>query len=724
MGFNIAPLPQDSDPARVDHPWIGAARRRVEDDRLTTGAGSFSSDTSPADCLHIVFVRSPFPAARILDIEYDIADAPDVVAVYTGNDTAGLEVLPVNPIVENIQVPACGLLAHGQVSSVGQPVALVVARTANAAQDAAEGIFIDYEETDPTDDLSPDCPDNLAFEKSWTDGDVAGAFADAHLTVKVRNAHPRLTAMPLEPRAMVAEWQDDVLCVRLATQTPHRARTDIATSLGLEETQVRVIATDVGGAFGARASLHPEEILVAWAANKLRKSVKWVAERSEEFLSQCHGRGTICEAEAAFTSDGRMTALQANINGLLGHWLPYSAAVPSWNAARILPGPYDVDDLDIRMSAHFSRTSAVNIYRGAGRPEAALLMERLMDRAARQLSIDPVAIRQRNFLSTDQLPKSRITGARPDSGDYAAALNKLVEISDYEELRRRQETRITAGEHVGLGFGFYIEPCGQGWESARVSLGASGKVTAATGSSAQGQGRETAYQQIVADVLNVDPDDVLIVHGDTAQTPPGIGALASRSTAIGGSALLQAAREVAQQQKDNPGRQDYVADVVYEAKAEAWSYGCCLALVAVDEDTGVVDVEKIWWLDDAGTVVNPMLVKGQIMGGIAQGLGEVLMEKIVYDENGQLLTGSLMDYALPRADDMPDIEIHQQSTPTQANLLGAKGVGEAGTIGAPAAVLNAVLDALAPLGVEHLDMPATSETVWQAIRSAREGNGQ
>jgi aerobic carbon-monoxide dehydrogenase large subunit len=724
VGFNIAPLHTDNDPGRDDYPWIGAARPRVEDDRLTTGAGNFSSDRSPADCLHIVFVRSPFPAARILDIEYDITDASDVIAVYTGDDTADLATLPVNPIVENIQVPVSGLLARGEVSSVGQPVALVVARTTRAAQDAAEGIFVDYEETDTSDDIFADCPDNLAFEKSWTDGDVSDAFSDAYLTVKVRNAHPRLTAMPLEPRAMVAEWQEDVLCVRLATQTPHRARTDIATSLGLDEAQVRVIATDVGGAFGARASLHPEEVLVAWAANKLRKSVKWIAERSEDFLSQCHGRGTICEGQAAFTSDGRMTALKANIDGLLGHWLPYSAAVPSWNAARILPGPYDVDDLDIKMSAYLSRTSAVNIYRGAGRPEAALLMERLMDSAARQLGIDPVAIRQRNFLRADQLPKSRITGAVPDSGDYAAALNKLVEISDYKELRRQQETRTAAGEHVGLGIGFYIEPCGQGWESARVSLDASGNVTAATGSSAQGQGRETAYQQIVADVLDVNPDDVLVVHGDTAHTPPGIGALASRSTAIGGSALLQAAREVAQQKKDNPGRQDYVADVIYEAKAEAWSYGCCLALVAVDADTGVVDVENIWWLDDAGTVVNPMLVKGQIMGGIAQGLGEVLMEKIVYDENGQLLTGSLMDYALPRADDMPDIEIHQQSTPTDANLLGAKGVGEAGTIGAPAAVLNAVLDALAPLGVDHLDMPATGETVWQAIRSAREGNGK
>jgi carbon-monoxide dehydrogenase large subunit len=335
--------------------------------------------------------------------------------------------------------------------------------------------------------------------------------------------------------------------------------------------------------------------------------------------------------------------------------------------------------------------------------------------------MDPVDIRRCNLLKADQLPHDGPTGMRLDSGDYPAALEKLRRISDYPGLRAKQARRRADGELVGLGLALYVEPCGQGWESACVQIDADGQITAATGSSAQGQGRETAAQQIVADVLGVAPETICIIHGDTDLAPAGIGALASRSTAIGGSALLAAAREVVALKLADPHRTTYEAEVVYEATGEAWSYGGCLAVLSVDPLTGVVTVEKLFWIDDAGTVVNPMLVKGQITGGVAQGLGEALMEKIVYDEAGQLLTGSLMDYAVPRAVDMPDLEIHQFSTASPMNELGAKGVGEAGTIGAPAAVMNGLLDALAPLGIKHLDMPATSETVWQAIaRAGRE----
>jgi aerobic carbon-monoxide dehydrogenase large subunit len=705
----------DRQPAK-DNAWIGASRRRVEDDRLTTGRGCFTADLTPARCLHIAFLRSPHAAAKILSIDTDLVDDEGVVAIYTGADVADVNDLPVNPIIEGIRVPPCPLLAAVEVMAVGQAVAVAVATSREAAITAAENIFVDYEDFDPVADPEP------VFARTWQDGDIDEAFSGAAVTVSVQTQHPRLNAMALEPRAVVAEFAGTELKVWLTTQTPHRARTDLAALLGLETEKVQVISQDVGGAFGARASLHPEEVLVAWAAKKLQQPVKWVADRSDEFLSQVHGRGTTSYGQAAFDAMGRLTGLKAEVQGLLGFWLPFSAAVPAWNAARILPGPYHVEALQIDMSAHATRTAPVNIYRGAGRPEAAYLMERLMDKAARQLSIDPAEIRQQNLISADQLPLKRPTGTELDSGDYAAALQKLLDVSDYHALRQKQEARRAAGELCGIGLALYIEPCGQGWESARVAINENGKIIAATGSSAQGQGRETAFQQIVADQLDVHPEDVQVLHGDTSLTPPGVGALASRSTAIGGSALLQAAREVRQLRLDTPGQATYEATVVYEAKGEAWSYGACLAELEIDPETGVPKIRKITWVDDAGIIVNPLLVKGQIVGGIAQGLGEVLMEKIIYDEDGQLLTGSLMDYAVPRADNIPEIEIHQITTPSPMNQLGAKGVGEAGTIGAPAAVMNALLDALAPLGIEDLEMPATSEVIWRALQAAR-GSG-
>jgi len=711
--------PQSDDQAQT---WIGKSLRRVEDDRLLTGGGCYTGDVAPDDCLHVAFLRSPVPSGR-LAIDTDAAKGSGVVAVFTGADTAGIADLPVNPIIDGIFAPPVFCLAQDQVFAVGQPVAAVVASSRQLAQDAVENIFVDYDDIENPETLFADCPDNQAFAQSWRDGDVAAAFADATV-VSVQIDHPRLNAVALEPRTVVAQPGkpgEGRLTVWLSTQTPYRSRADLADLLGKEKHRVRVITPDVGGAFGAKASLHPEEVFVAWAADKLGKSIKWVADRSEDFLAQSHGRGTKCEGQAAFSKGGKLLGLKAQIEGQLGHWLPFSAAVPAWNAARILPGPYGCDAVQIEMSASLSRTSAVNIYRGAGRPEAAMLMERLMDKAARELHMDPVEIRQTNLLNRDQLPCSRATGICLDSGDYPAALEKLTELAEYQDLRKSQERRRAVGDLVGIGIALYIEPCGQGWETARVRIREDGTVEAATGSSAQGQGRETAVRQIVADELNVNPWDVRVFHGDTDKVTSGIGALASRSTAIGGSALLLAARQVKQQRIDNPEQTSFEADVRYEAEGEAWSYGGCLAVVSICDETGEVSVEKLDWVDDAGTIINPMLVKGQILGGIAQGLGEALMEKIVFDDEGQLLTGSLMDYALPRASDIPRITINQLCTPSPVNLLGAKGVGEAGTIGAPAAIMNAILDALAAQGVEHVDMPATSETVWQAIKAAKEG---
>ena len=627
------------------------------------------------------------------------------------------------------------MLASGTVNAVGQPVAAIVSHTAQLGADAADHVHIEIEEvatgvavepssfdTGRDDSLFPGIPDNIAVSEHWSSEAVDDAFATADHIVEAEIAHPRLAPSPMETRAIAAEFDSGKgrLVVWLSTQTPHRSRTELARILGIDDTAIELIAPDVGGAFGMKASLYPEEVFVAWAALKLKKSLRWTATRSEDFLSATHGRGARTKGRLALAADGRFLSLKADIVSPLGNWLPTSAAIPAWNAARILPGPYMIEEVEIVTRGVVTNTAAVGIYRGAGRPEAAALMERLVDKAAQATGLDPAEVRRRNLLPAARMPHRGPTGVVLDSGRYGEALDRLCEFADYEGLKREKRRRLDNGQTVGLGFGFYVEPCGQGWESARVERRADGSILAATGSSTQGHGRETAYAQIVADVFDVSPSQVTIVSGDTRSCPNGIGAVASRSTAIGGSALLKAAREVKEKSDTaGPGAEPVSATAVYETEGEAWGYGCYLAVVSVDVDTGVVTAEKMFCLDDTGTVINPMLVAGQIVGGIAQGLGEALLENVVYDADGQLMTGSFTDYALPRAGDMPEVSITAMSTPSPFNLLGAKGVGEAGAIGAPAAILNAVHDALAPLGVGDIGLPLNSERVWQAIRTAR-----
>ncbi len=697
--------------------WIGQRTLRREDDRLLTGNGRFVGDITPADCLHIAFLRSPMAHAEILSLDLDeVREHPGVIAVFSGADVAALGPLPVNPIFEDMRVPPSPVLARDRVTAVGQPIAAVVAESQAAAVDAAELIFADLEDVSPPEAEAPE------IAKSWRTEDCDEIFEHAFATVEVNIEHPRLAPSPMEPRTLVAEWSDEgeSLVLWTSSQTPHRARRDVAEIIGLDAARVRVIATDVGGAFGMKASVYPEEILTAYAAFTLKRSVKWVASRSEDLLSATHGRGAKSWGELALSEDGEFLGLRARVQCPLGNWLPFSAAVPAWNAGRILPGPYDIPAVDIHVEAKTSNTAPVGIYRGAGRPEAAMLMERLAEAAARRLNLDAMDIRRRNFVGTDRLPHKSATGIVLDSGDFGATLAAAGDLSGLGGLKRTQQQRRDAGELYGIGLSAYVEPSGQGWESARVRVGADGTITAASGSSTQGQARETAYAQIVADVFGVEPTQVEVVVGDSDTVPAGIGALASRSTAIGGSALLQAAREALDLSRQaGPGKM-VEAETVYHNDGEAWGNGCYVATATVDRDTGVVRVEQVFCVDDAGTIVNPLLAEGQVKGGIAQGLGEALMERVVYDRDGQLLTGSLMDYALPRADDMPDIRLHKIETPSPFNLLGAKGIGEAGTIGAPPAILNAVLDALAPLGVEQLDMPLTSERVWRAMKAARE----
>lgn len=705
-----------SPPATIEVPadWRSGGLARVEDHRLLTGRGLYVHDVQQPGMLHAVFVRSTHARARLLGVDLGAARAAEgVVAVIGPDQLAGHFMPPINELVSGMCLPDCPLLAQGRVDSVGQPIALVLATSLQAAQAAAEQVFVDYDAEPAQGDMAPGA-EPLGSVRHQSGNAQA---SDAAYRVSLSHRQSRVIAMSLEPRAAVARWDagSGMLTAWLGTQAPSRARADIARTLGLPTSQVRVIAPDVGGAFGAKASVSPEDLVVAFAAHHLKATVKWMSSRSEEFMSAAQGRGARLEGELWLDADGRFLHLQARLQFPMGAWLPFSAVVPARNAARILPGPYRVAGVDIAAQAGMSNAAAVNIYRGAGRPEAALLMERLVEMAARQAGIDPVELRLRNLVEAGAMPYATPTGECFDAGNYRAALERACARFDYAGERREQARRRAAGELLGIGVAMYVEPCGQGWESARVTLQADGGVCVASGSAAQGQGHQTSYAVIAAEVLACDVARVRVDHGDTDSCPEGIGALASRSMAIGGSAVAQAAR-MAAQRRDAGEALPIVAETVYTAPSEAWSYGCVIARMAIDCDTGKPRIERMVWADDAGRIISPQLAEGQLLGGMAQGLGQAMLERIVYDSEGQLLTGSLMDYAVPRADDMPPMEFESLAVASKANLLGAKGVGEAGCIGVPAALLNAAADALAPLGEKELDFPLTAERLWRAMQ--------
>lgn len=746
--------------------WLGQSLARVEDRRLVSGHGAYVDDHLPDGCLHLEFVRSPYPHGRLGPLDMEEARSADgVVAVFSAADLGDLGQSAVNIVLPGMTVRPLRLLAGEAVEAAGQAVAAVVATSRAAARDAAALVAFEVE---PRSVASPRQGKELVAADREL-GDVDDAFSRAALIVEATVEHALVAPTALEPRAALADWNDGALTAWLSTQAPYRAREDIARILGLSMSQVRVIAPDVGGAFGGKSSIYPEDLMVAWAARRLARPVKWCATRGEDLIAASHGRGAITEGALALAADGELLGLRARLAFPLGHWMPYSAAIPVRNAGRILPGPYKVGAVEVSLKAFDGNHAGVGIYRGAGRPEAAMLMERLIDEAARRLAVDPVEIRRRNLVGPADFPWPMPAGDALDSGDYPALLERMTRLSDYEALRAECETRRAGGEVVGLGVALYVEPCGQGWESASVSLCRDGTFLVATGASAQGQGRQTAFSQIVADALDIDPAQVGVRHGDTADLPGGIGALASRSTAIGGSAVLRACqglreqfveaggerlncaaadvafssrglsaaqrgsvtwREFARHVGGDAGDPDepvLASQVIYHADNEAWSSGCCLAMVVIDRQTGKLDFEKLAWVDDAGIVVNPLLVRGQLVGGMAQGVGEALMERIVYDQDGQLVTGSLMDYAVPRAADVPVVDIDKLETPSPVNALGAKGVGEAGCIGIPAAIANAVGDALAACGAAMPQMPFTSEKLWSALHEAearRERSGQ
>lgn len=694
---------------------IAASRR--EDAALLQGKGSFVGDIALPGMLHAAFVRSPYSHARVLAIDTsDAASMQGVRAVLTATDYRGLPAPAVNGQLTGTEFAEEPLLSSTHVRSVGEPVALVIAASAAEAEAAAAQVQVDYEELEPC----------LPFgDVTWPGNAVAdvnfesGPLPPGAPTACVRVEMPRVAPAPLEPRACLVAWDPgtESLTAWMSTQTPSRARDDLARALRLPAERVRVIAPDVGGAFGGKASIFPEDLMLAAASLRLSQPVRWQASRGEDLQYATHGRGSRASGSLWLDAAGAVAAIDASFEFSLGHWLPYSALAPLRNAQRIVPGPYRAAAQRSRASARRSHTAAVNIYRGAGRPEAAVLLERLVDAAAAAAGRDPLDVRIQSVWAPQDLPRRLPNGETLDRSDLPGLLNDAASAFDYRRRRLDQAQRRSQGELVGIGIGLYVEPCGQGWESARIACTAPGRFRIATGASAQGQGRETAYAAIAAQVLGCEPESVVVVHGDTALCPPGIGALASRSTAIGGSAVLRAATQLKRELAERPDLPHSV-EIRHESEHEAWASGCVMCQVCIDAETGVLRVEHLTWIDDAGHIVNPLLVHGQLMGGLAQGIGQALMEQVVHDQQGQLLTGSFMDYALPRADDMPrSVHLGSRSTTSAANPLGAKGVGEAGCIGVPAALLNAACDALSHVRGLQLDFPLTPDKLWRAARA-------
>ena len=703
------------------HPaYIGRSLQDRRADNALKGERAYVADIELPDALEVAFLRSPVAFGSIAELDMSQALGVDgVIAAYTGADVATLGTLSINPVIEMLASMSYPILAQGEVQAVGQPVAAVLASGVSQALDACEAVVLDIDDSGP-----PPQPEIVA-KQVWSVGDTASVFAHADIVVECRLQHPRLAPSPMEPRGIAVRYdpETDGVTVWHSTQTPHRTRSELASILSVAQERIHVIADSVGGAFGMKASLYPEEVFTVWAAFKHKRSTRWIATRSEDFLSATHGRGVASFGRLALSKDGDFLALEASTQAPVGRWLPNSGLITAWNAARVLPCGYVVPAVEIETQAIAHNLGPTGIYRGAGRPEANCLMERLVDKAARALGGDPVDLRKRNLVTASVLPMATVTGNLLDSGDYTHALELLREYGGYDTALAARDTRRADGALAGVGVAFYLEPSGNGWETADVKLRADGKVEIASGSSSQGHGRETALAQVAADMLGIEVDQIDVRCGDTANCPTGVGALASRSTAIGGSAVMRACEEL-RARRDAGEALPITTSCRYENDGQAWGYGCYMVTLEVDRDTGMITLGRVTCVDDAGRIINPAQVHGQIRGGFAQGMGEALMEQVIYDDDGQLLTGSFMDYTMPRAADIPSLDIHTTETPSPLNALGAKGVGEAGTIGAPPAILNAVIDALSPLGVEDMDMPLTPSKLWHAIAAAEQETTQ
>jgi carbon-monoxide dehydrogenase large subunit len=773
---------------------FGSGIRRREDPRLITGTASYTDDIALAGMVHAAILRSPHAHARIKGIDTSRArSAPGVVAVYTASDTeSGLKTVPCLWLVPNsdLKVGSYPVLARDVVRYVGDCVAVVVADTRYQAQDAVDLIDVDYEPLpvviDPrraseagAPELHKDIARNVAFHWTVAGGDIDAAFARADVVVKDRIIQQRLIPTAIEPRAAVAQFQPATgeLTLWNTTQNPHIVRFACSVVTGVPEDKLRVIAPEVGGGFGSKIAQYPGDFITAFCAMKLGRPVKWTETRRENYQATTHGRDHVQEVELAATKEGKLLGLRCTVWAGMGAYLSTAApGIPTILHGLMLSGPYELPAVKEDVYGVYTNATPVEAYRGAGRPEATFMLERMLDVLARKLKMDPVEVRRRNLIQAFDNGHAVVTGLTYDSGNYPRALDKALERAGYAQLRAEQAKLRKEGRYLGIGVSTYVEICGLGpsqvagavgfqgglWESAIVRFHPTGKVNVFIGASPHGQGEETTFAQIVANELGVDVNDVKVVHGDTDNTPMGWGTYGSRTTAVGGAALATAVGKIKEKAKrltahlleaapedidyengkffvkGTPSRFKTIQDIALmanvawnmpqgmEAGLEATSFydppnfvypfGAHVAVVEVDGETGRVDLKKYVAVDDCGPQINPMIVEGQVHGGVVQGVGQALWEGAVYDENGQLLTGSLLDYALPRADVLPDIDVQSTVTRSPHHPLGVKGIGEAGTIASTVTVYNAVTDALEPFGASELVMPLTPERVWRAMQ--------
>jgi carbon-monoxide dehydrogenase large subunit len=789
---------------------FGKSIKRREDPRFITGRGLYVDDVRLPGMTYAAFVRSPHAHARIKAIDVAAAKAhPGVVAVYTGKDMTGVNSLPcgwdlrkeknVPGVIQDLAMVPHMPLTSDVARHVGDPVAVVIADSQAAATDAAEKVRVTWEPLPSVTatgkataagapQVHDGAPGNVAFK--WALGDGAAtdaAFKDAAVTVKKRIVNQRLVANAMEPRACVARFDEATgeLTLWVTSQNPHVHRLLMcAFVLGIPEHKVRVIAPDVGGGFGSKIFLYNEEVVCSWASRLIKRPIRWTATRREAYLTDAQGRDHVSDVELALAKDGKILGLRVKTTANLGAYLStFAPAVPTFLYGTLLNGVYAIGAIHVEVTGVFTNTTAVDAYRGAGRPEACYVLERIVDAGAAAMKMDPAELRRKNFIPKFSGAFQTLVAVVYDSGDYAAAFDKLLQVFDYKKFRAEQEAARKAGRLLGVGFSTYIEACsiapskvvgalgaGAGlYESGKVRVHPTGMVTVFTGSHAHGQGHETTFAQLVSDELQIPIEQIEIVHGDTGLVPFGMGTYGSRSASVGGTAIHMSIEKIKEKGKKiaahlleaSPKDIEYangqfqvkgVPDKAipfgtvaltayvphnypegvepgleetsfYDPANFCFPFGAHACVVEVERDTGKVKILRYVAIDDVGNVINPMIVDGMVHGGIAQGVGQALWEGAVYDDaSGQLVTGTMMDYAMPKADMLPMYETDRTVTPTPVNPLGIKGAGETGTIASTPAVVNAVVDALAALGVDHIEtMPLTPERVWKTIQAATAG---
>jgi len=783
--------------------YIGKPIQRREDARFLKGAGKYTDDIKLPKMTQAAFVRSPYAHAKVLGIDTSAAEkAEGVVAVYTGSDACGAFGVPCGWQVdfkdgETMREPLHPLLAKDKINHLGEAVAIVIAETLELARDAAELVEVNYEAlpavTCPQKAMEPGAPkvhdqwdDNAAFD--WCIGndraEVEAAIASAHHVTEMTYKNHRVAPNAIEPRSYISDYDvnADKWTLYTSTQNPHLVRLLLcAFALGIPEHKVRVVSYDVGGGFGSKIYHYTEEALLTWASKEIGRPIKWTSDRTEAFLTDAHGRDHIVNSKMGFDKDGKIVAHLTDEFCAMGAYLStFAPAVPTYLHGTLFQGVYTTPLIHLNVVAPFTHTVAVDAYRGAGRPEATYLLERIISKAAKEMNMDPAELRYKNFIppfnGTTEPGYQTQVALQYDSGNYEGVLKRGLEMLGYEDFRKEQEESRKTGKLLGVGISTYIEGCGIAPSAVVGSLGAraglyevghvrvqpTGKVSVFTGAHSHGQGHETVFAQFVADKLGIPMDDIDIVHGDTDQVAFGMGTYGSRSLAVGGSAIIKSVEKVLEKGAKIAAHKLEAAEEDLEYAEGKWTvkgtdksvsfgdvsltayvphdypegvepgldfssfydptnftypFGAHIAVVEVCADTGKVTLERFVACDDVGNVMNPMIVDGQIHGGVVQGIGQALLEEVVYDGEGQMVTGSYMDYAMPRADDIPMIETDRTTTPCPHNPLGVKGAGEAGAIGSTPAVVNAVVDALAHLGVTDIQMPVTPQRVWKAMQN-------